>query len=93
MIRAALAIVEPGQRDWFPASDWKPDAYLYENESEVWFSLLWARKPRSGAFSRLLAAVEAQGRRVIVPFPLGNMREILTRRDFVPFGDGTWRRP
>lgn len=74
--------VEPGHVPWFPAEDWSPDSYLFENGQRVMLSLLIARKPRSGAFTRLERAILASGRAVCVPAPIPAMERILRRRGY-----------
>lgn len=79
-------IINPGQRDWFPASDWAGGSYLFEDEQSVWFSMMIATNPGNGALSRLMKAVWGQGRRVVVPCPFPHMKAILQAKDFAQEG-------
>lgn len=71
-----------GFHDLLPATDWRADSYLWEDDANVWCSLLIARRPGAGAFRRLVAAIHASGRRAVVPTPVGNMPAILRHMGF-----------
>lgn len=86
----------------FSLSDFTPDSYLWRRGNEILVSLIIAREPGKGAFSRLLRTIEANGFTVAVPCPLGRMEAILQRKGFVcgyeedkHFGEQVevWRRP
>ena len=77
-----LALVMPGARPWFPAKDWKSDSFIFEGERDVWLSMMIANAPGTGALSRLMAAIWAQGKRVVVPNPFARMEAILRAKGF-----------
>ncbi|MCK9513567.1 MAG: hypothetical protein M0R28_20395 [Pigmentiphaga sp.] len=56
-------IILPGQREWFPADEWSADSHLFEDTESVWLSLMIARRPGTGALSRLMDAIWRTGRR------------------------------
>ncbi|MDW8258363.1 MAG: hypothetical protein RML32_02850, partial [Gammaproteobacteria bacterium] len=60
-------VIRPGAVPWFSAEDWSPDSYLSLAGNAVICGLLWARRPGTGAFSRLEAAVLAAGKEMHVP--------------------------
>jgi hypothetical protein len=79
------------------------DSYLWVNRSRrrVMVSLLIARQPGRGAFSRMVRCIEADGFRVAVPCPLRQMTAILLRWGFRPHWEESelqgvvdvWERP
>jgi hypothetical protein len=86
-------LVEPGERPWFSRQAWEPDSFLARKRHELMIVLLVARRPGTGAFTRLLAALDRKGWRVRVVAPLGPvLPDMLLRRGFLPeivdLGDG-----
>lgn len=75
-------LINPGEREWFSASDWTSGSYLFEDDRSVWFSMMIAAHPGTGALSRLMEAVWGQGRRVVVPGPFPHMEAILRAKGF-----------
>jgi hypothetical protein len=67
----------------FSLNDFAPDSYLWRRGNEIMVSLIIARNPGKGAFSRLLRTIEASGFSVAVPCPLGHMEAILQHKGFV----------
>lgn len=78
-----MEIQEPGTVSWFPSADWTEDSYIYVGPTEVWCSLMIAKTPGQGAFSRLLSAIKEQGKTAVVPCPLFQMEKILRKKGFV----------
>jgi hypothetical protein len=76
------ALVLPGQRPWFPADEWEAHSFIFDHDSEVWLSMMMAKSPGTGALSRLMAAIWAQGKRVVVPCPFARMGAILRAKGF-----------
>ena len=72
----------------FSDADWggvalPPGSYLWKRGGDVLTSMVIARSPGAGAFSRLVRNIEANGCRVLVPTPMGKMPAILKRWGFV----------
>ena len=96
-------MIRPGAdpRFAFSAEDWAPDSYLWAEPDRVLVSLVIAKRPGTGALTRLFESIEAAGIAIAVPNPLGTMRGILKRWGFarrVEFSDtmGTcevWMKP
>ncbi|HTE35740.1 MAG TPA: hypothetical protein VK630_04275 [Reyranella sp.] len=94
-------IIEPGTpagaRIGFNSRDWKAESFLAVRGDEIQISLISAKCPGRGAFSRLLARIESAGRVVRVVSPLPVMQTILIRKGFTSADLGTrftvWSRP
>ena len=63
----------------------------------LWISLIIARNPGSGDFSKLVKNIEAAGLKVFIPTPFAHMAAILERWGFrpqiMPNGVEAWSRP
>jgi len=66
----------------FTPDNWLDCSYLWRLSDRVLCSFLWAVRPGTGAFRRLVDAVEADGLKVAVPCPLGNFPEKLAHMGF-----------
>jgi hypothetical protein len=60
---------------------WQRPSYLWINRDirRVWLSLLLVAHPGRGALTRLIRSIEADGFKVVIPTPLGQMEYILQR--------------
>ena len=90
---AKMELINAGESDLLPLSDWRDDCYLYEGDTEIWCSLMIAKNPGQGAFSRLLHEIARRGKVAVVPCPLGAMTEILRRKGFVQRTPMEWVAP
>lgn len=81
---AGWRIIEPGSPAGallhFEGRDWHGDSFLAHRANDMHLALLRARRPREGAFTRLVNVLQFDGYRVTVNTPLGEFREALTRR-------------
>lgn len=80
--------IHPGEAPghWgFTPQNFSKDSYLWGCENgRIMISFIASFKPGSGAFSKLIKAIEADGYRVAVPTPLGKMQLILAKWGFKP---------
>jgi len=86
-IKIDQGIVQVGEAPcgWgFTAENFSADSYLWRSPGVVTISFIEAKNIGKGAFSRLVKAIEADGLKVQVPTPLGQIRAILTRWGFKP---------
>lgn len=86
-IKIDQGIVQVGEApsSWgFTAENFSEDSYLWRSPGVVTISFIVAKNIGKGVFSRLVKAIEADGLKVQVPTPLGQMRAILTRWGFKP---------
>jgi hypothetical protein len=60
------------------------DSYLWKTGKRIMISSIFAQKKGGGAFSALVKAIEADGLKVAVPTPLGQMTAILVKWGFKP---------
>lgn len=88
-----MKLINAGESDLLPISDWQDDCYVYEGDAEIWCSLMIARNPGQGAFSRLLGEIDKRGKVAVVPCPLGRMVDILRRKGFVQRTPLEWVSP
>lgn len=79
-IRAGYKIVRPGEARWLPAEDWDRDCVISLDGLTVRLVAIHALKPGTGAFTRLLSAVEAAGLRPVVLEPTVQFEQALRRR-------------
>ncbi len=86
--KRGFTIIEPdaymGVLMAFTPQDWLPASFLAVKDKEVQIALIASRVPGSGAFSRLLARLDAQHYRVRVVAPLPKMAAILRCKGFKP---------
>lgn len=61
--------------------------YAWHTDGRIMLSLVNARHPGQGHFSRLVKAIEADGFAVAVPTPFAHMRAILTKWGFKSYGE------
>lgn len=69
----------PGDRKWFPTSEWYPMSILSERDGEIRIVAVTAKTPRCGAFRRLLGAIIAAGMVPVVCTPMRVMEGIMRR--------------
>lgn len=72
-------LVPVGSVPWLPLSDWHPHDCVSLDGDEVRLVAIAARRPRSGALKRLLAAIDAAGLTPCIIAPMGVMPGILRR--------------
>ncbi|GHU00253.1 hypothetical protein FACS1894186_0370 [Alphaproteobacteria bacterium] len=53
-----------------------PGSYLTLNSGVMWVSAIYARRPKTGDFRRLMTNIQAEGWPFIIPAPSLRMREI-----------------
>lgn len=71
--------VPVGSVPWLPLADWHDRDCVSLDGDEVRLVAIAARRPRSGAFKRLLAEIDAAGLKPVVVAPMGTMTAILER--------------
>lgn len=82
-------VLFPGDVAWFSAADWRKDSYVVLNEEgEVWLSFLVARRPGTGALTRLLGEIDRLEKEPVIVCPLGAMQSIIRRKGFRPHHGG-----
>lgn len=80
-------MIAPGEApaSWgFTAERFAADSYLWKEGNRVMISFIEAKTKGKGHFSALVKAIEADGFKVDVPTPLGQMKSILNRWGWKP---------
>lgn len=80
----------------FNAERFAGDSYLWKTGDRIMVSFIESKKKGQKYFSELVKAIEADGLKVAVPTPLGQMVEILTKWGFKPHLEEDaqiWSRP
>jgi hypothetical protein len=72
-------VIIPGDRPWFAAEDWRPTDVVSIDGEEVRIIAIIANNPGSGAFSRMISGIKADGFKPVVLFPFTQMENILSR--------------
>jgi hypothetical protein len=72
-------VLRCGDVPWLVASDWIGEPVISMKDDEVRIIGIMAAKQRGGAFKRLVAAIQADGRVPVVVAPFAVMRAILLR--------------
>lgn len=87
-LKEGIIHVDEAPASWgFTADRFVPDSYLWKTDDRIMVSFIEARKKGQKHFSELVHAIEADGFKVAVPTPLGQMTRILTKWGFKPKRD------
>jgi len=78
-VHKGFTIVPVGSVPWLPAKDWGRRDVVSTDGIEVRLVAITAKRPRQGAFRRLLAGIEAAGLRPVIVCPLPVMETIMIR--------------
>lgn len=101
----SIGPLSPGHsmaRKWtFTRKRWEANSYLFVDGTRVMLSAVKATKEGHGYLRDLIAGIEASGRRVAIPCPLGHMEQILRHYGFEPHEElheigepvDVWERP
>lgn len=81
---AGATLVAPGELPWLATEDWLDDVVVTLLGKDVRLVWLNARGPGKGAFTRLIAGIEAANLRPVVIDPLSETDAILRRWGWVP---------
>jgi hypothetical protein len=68
----------------FTSDKFEGDSYLWKGGEFMWVSFIVSRTKGRGYFSSLVKQIKAQGFKVAVPTPLGQMPSILQHLGFRP---------
>jgi hypothetical protein len=71
--------IYPGERPWLPAEDWSPRDVVSIRSTTIRIVAILAKRPGTGAFSRLITAIAKAGMTPIVVEPMFDMPNILKR--------------
>jgi len=93
--------VRPGSVPWLSSSDWHETDVVSLDGDEVRLVAIAAKRPGTGAFRKLIWAIEAAGLKPVVVCPMGIMPAILKKWGWVETKVGTtyedreeqWRPP
>lgn len=77
-------VIRAGERPWFPADDWSPGDVVSIDGGEVRIVAIVAKRPRSGALSRMLCGITLAGLRPAIVEPMDDMVTILSRWGWEP---------
>ncbi len=77
---AGNRVVMPGDAPWFSADDWSSDSVVSIDRRRVRLILIVAKRPGTGAFTRLVARILASGLKPIVLAPTREFQAMLLRR-------------
>lgn len=75
-------VVRPGQADWLPLDDWRPKCVCSIDGMFARLVLIDAKRPGTGALTRLLAALKAQSLIPCVVDPTAELARTLQRRNW-----------
>jgi hypothetical protein len=78
-IAAGYRIVRVGEAPWLPLEDWDTSSIVSQGRFRVRLVALRARNPGNGAFTRLVATIQAEGRLPVVVEPFNDLAMILKR--------------
>jgi hypothetical protein len=96
-LKEGIIHVDAAPASWgFTADRFAPDSYLWKTDDRIMVSFIEAKKKGQKHFSELVKAIEADGLKVAVPTPLGQMVKILTKWGFKPHLEDDaqiWSRP
>ena len=90
--RAGREVIRPGEAYWLPIDDWGPGTVCSLKIKQARLVLLHATQPGSGAFTRAIATLLAEGMTPIVVSPTREFGASLKRRGWRHRGDN-WRLP
>ena len=82
-------VVRPGNATWFPTADWHSGSVASINGMTIRLVLLHARRPGTGAFTRMIADIRALHMLPVVIDPARDFAESLAKRGWVWRQEGT----
>lgn len=87
---AGHGVVLPGDLPWFSADEWSPDCVVSIDRRRVRLILIVAKRPGTGAFTRLAARILASGLKPMVLAPTREFQAMLSKRGWrrKDFGTG-----
>lgn len=74
---AGHTIIRAGDVPWLPREDWPDDLVIARDGKVVRIVAIWARRPGTGAFSRMIDGIVAEGSFPAVVAPFQAMQNIL----------------
>lgn len=78
--KRGFTVIRPGDRDWFPASDWVRDSIVSTKGNIVRLVLLQAHESGKGALTRTLEKITAAGLIPAIIDPTPELAATLKRR-------------
>lgn len=86
-----------GKQFGFTSDKFGRGSYLWDNGDDIFISFIESKDRGKGHFSTLIKGIESKGYRVLVPTPLAQMENILTKWGWCPRykreGAILWGRP